>query len=435
MPHQHLSSIMYYHDTCCHYKSVCNCSLCWKEFAQCPISDLCADNTQRLQASGVLLPHQSPFDDEEDTTYNIGSLRVRTTNVISLDRSNIKQITMANIHNSGRQNNNSPSKEIYSLWKYAQPDDPGTSTGIFGPPPRASHTIDSTRTIGTPKLTPPSSPSSHQEPTTIGDEPDNISHQHIQQTSAPSNFPSSDTNIRDNTIHDGDTGRINKRTSVIVLNKRLRSCDNSPPRNQIKQRRTSISNATIDGHLQHSDDGTPSPPSPSIPADTTGNNDPSGSSPILLQPTSASTDLYYTFILHKTTFDALPPTSKKSPTFATFDHGDHIHIIFSVRHSNNVSRHLNSILSFLKTGFSGNAEAHTSLQLIRYTTRFISYLIRKGISTFNKYGNKSLSIIKPILDAIARYDVTDSSPDNMPCQQYVEEKKTIIKENLTQRTN
>ncbi|XP_023726660.1 uncharacterized protein LOC111874973 [Cryptotermes secundus] len=141
------------------------------------------------------------------------------------------------------------------------------------------------------------------------------------------------------------------------------------------------------------------------------------------QPTTTSPDLYYTFILHKTTFDALPPTSKKSPTFATFDHGDHIHIVFSVRHSNNVSRHVNSILSFLKTGLSGNAEAHTSLQLIRYTTRFISYLIRKGISTFNKYGNKSLSIIKPILDALAKYDITDSSADNMPCQQYVEEKK------------
>jgi hypothetical protein len=90
----------------------------------------------------------------------------------------------------------------------------------------------------------------------------------------------------------------------------------------------------------------------------------------------------YTFIVHKTGIDILPPTTKKGPTFASFDHGDHIHVIFSARHTNNGSRHLNTILNFLHASFEGSSEAHTTLQLIRFPTRFISYLIRKGLSTF-----------------------------------------------------
>jgi hypothetical protein len=106
-------------------------------------------------------------------------------------------------------------------------------------------------------------------------------------------------------------------------------------------------------------------------------------------------DPIYTFIIHKTGFDSLPPTTKKGPSFAAFDHGDHVHIIFSVAYTNNTSRQVTSILKFLGATLEGTTEAHTSLQLVRFHTRFISYLIRKGLSTFHKYGNKLISILKP----------------------------------------
>jgi hypothetical protein len=100
----------------------------------------------------------------------------------------------------------------------------------------------------------------------------------------------------------------------------------------------------------------------------------------------------------------IPPTTKKAPSFAAFDHGDHFHFIFSVGHSNNASRHLNSILRYLKAGFDGSSEAHTTLQLVRFPIRFISYLIRHGLSTFYKYGVETIHILTPLMDALLNYD-------------------------------
>jgi hypothetical protein len=129
------------------------------------------------------------------------------------------------------------------------------------------------------------------------------------------------------------------------------------------------------------------------------------------------------------------PTTKKTPTFATFDHGDHIHVIFSVRHTNNASRHLNTILNFLRATFEGSSEAHTTLQHIRFPTRFISYLVRKGLSTFHKYGARLIAILKPLTSALLQYDTTDlPSTSTGHCEQYVEDKKQLTKETITQRT-
>jgi hypothetical protein len=131
-----------------------------------------------------------------------------------------------------------------------------------------------------------------------------------------------------------------------------------------------------------------------------------------------------------------PPPPKKSPSFAAFDHGDHIHVIFSVRHTNNASRHINTILNFLRASFEGTSEAHTTLQLIRFPTRFISYLIRKGLRTFYKYGAKLIPILRPLTAALMNYDTTDlpSSSSTAHCEQYVEDKKALKKETITQRT-
>jgi hypothetical protein len=143
----------------------------------------------------------------------------------------------------------------------------------------------------------------------------------------------------------------------------------------------------------------------------------------------------YTFIIHKTGLTNLPPTTKKSPTFAAFDHGDHYHFVFSTKHSNNCSRHLNTILNFIHANFEGIAEANTTLQPIKFITRFISYLIRKGLGSFYKYGARILHILKPLTEALLRYDTTDNKdPPTMYCNQYIEEKKQAKKETITSRT-
>jgi hypothetical protein len=55
----------------------------------------------------------------------------------------------------------------------------------------------------------------------------------------------------------------------------------------------------------------------------------------------------YTFIIHETNFSH----TKRAPTFASFDHGAHVHYIFTISHTNNCNRAINKILQFLKAFF------------------------------------------------------------------------------------
>jgi hypothetical protein len=161
--------------------------------------------------------------------------------------------------------------------------------------------------------------------------------------------------------------------------------------------------------------------------------------------------LIYTFIIHKSGCPIIPPTTRRGPTFAVFDHGDHYHFIFATKHSNNASRALNTIIQFIDTGFGGTTEAHTTLQLVRFHRRFISYLIRKGIRTFHKYGNRTLNILSDLTKCLLQYNtphdetdgiqqenISNDTPTNdtilQHCEQYTEDKKQASKEAITQRT-
>jgi hypothetical protein len=171
-------------------------------------------------------------------------------------------------------------------------------------------------------------------------------------------------------------------------------------------------------------------------------------------------DLVYTFIIHKSGCPNLPPATRKSPNFAAFDHGDHYHFIYTSKHNNNATRALNTILQFLNTGFEGTTEANTALQLVHFYRRFISYLIRKGIRTFHKYGHKTITILTELTKCLLQYDVPEKMEETFSandatdgpsahiynirdnkidttlhhCDQYTEDKKTSNKEAITQRT-
>jgi hypothetical protein len=101
----------------------------------------------------------------------------------------------------------------------------------------------------------------------------------------------------------------------------------------------------------------------------------------------------------------------------------------------NSSRHLSSILKFLHVNFEGVTESHSTLQLVKYFTRFISYLVRKGLGSFYKYGCRIIPILRPLTDALLHYDTTDlPSTSSLACDQYIEQKKQASKETITQRT-
>jgi hypothetical protein len=161
-------------------------------------------------------------------------------------------------------------------------------------------------------------------------------------------------------------------------NKRRGTASNSPVRSKT-QKITPSSGEPDNQNMGSGGNGT------SIPRETANSNHPDGTDD---NQRNDNNDTIYTFIIHKSAILPIPPTTKKAPTFAAFDHGDHIHFIYTTKHSNNANRSLNAILQFLGSSFEGTTEAHTALQPVRFRNRFLSYLIRKGIRSFHKYGNK-----------------------------------------------
>jgi hypothetical protein len=115
------------------------------------------------------------------------------------------------------------------------------------------------------------------------------------------------------------------------------------------------------------------------------------------------------------------------------DHGDHYHFIFSTSHSNNANRHLNSILNFLQASLASSAEAHTTLQPIKFIALFLAHLIRKGIRTFNKYGNKIIPILKDIITHLKTHTDEPDSNQFEKCEMYIDQKKDFPQEQIWQQ--
>jgi hypothetical protein len=91
---------------------------------------------------------------------------------------------------------------------------------------------------------------------------------------------------------------------------------------------------------------------------------------MLRQPT-----LHSPLLSTKPTSRPSPLQQKKGPSFASFDHGDHFHYIFCIKHPNNSSRTIANILEFLKIGLAGVAEANATLQRVRSLSKFLAYLL------------------------------------------------------------
>jgi hypothetical protein len=319
---------------------------------------------------------------------------------------------LAFLYNSNGENNNPATAKIPPILKHTDTDNATTSSRVSVIRRGTSHSSGSSRTISSPNITPSTSGSTSRGSTPITD---TIPNQHEQQKDPSGNIHNSITTISTTTDIVDHPGGKRQKTNDNIRNIQPSGSSHCATGDKTKQRTSRIRTPSPEINSGQRDDNSSPTPSTSNSQYTLGTDNSDGAG------------ITYTFILHKSTFNILPPTTKKSPTFATFDHGDHIHIIFSVKHCNNVSRHLTSITKFLDTKFEGVTEAHTTLQLVRFPNRFLSYLIRKSLSTFHKFGSRTISIIKPLMDALLQFDTTDSIPDtSLPCNQYIEEKKKIF---------
>jgi hypothetical protein len=140
---------------------------------------------------------------------------------------------------------------------------------------------------------------------------------------------------------------------------------------------------------------------------------------------------YFTFIIHKTNQSPNWQQAKRykpSPTFITFDHGTHYHILYaSDDRGGNGARQRGRIAGHLGATTAGNTEINATNNKVRFRRRFILYCIRNGIETANKYGtriNKEMREAYEIfMDLYNTRDPNDIHMEIGRCKQYIEDAK------------
>lgn len=153
---------------------------------------------------------------------------------------------------------------------------------------------------------------------------------------------------------------------------------------------------------------------------------------------------YFTFIIHNRHFNdsnihKFTTQPGNQPQFTSYNHGDHQHITFFTQTATNATRCVKRICNFLQTKPGGVAEAYSSLQRIWTLEKFISYLLRKGISTYVVFGTgASPNLLNQLfMSSNQNIEITDTDFEN--CNQYIDQKKELKNQNqqyqITKRSN
>ncbi|XP_033610052.1 uncharacterized protein LOC111871565 isoform X2 [Cryptotermes secundus] len=339
-----------------------------------------------------------------------------------MDRPDQKQESVAIVHDPDRQNDPSPTQEIYSILGCSPTCDTTTAQRSLRLHHGASSDCDSARAPVSPNF-------SHtviRDPISRGQTtPDSLAHEHLKQDGSPNPF-STFLNLLQATPMSLMVQEENEKAPILaystntqgeVMVALLESKNNKAHMLSETQPELDIFETDMILLLQHH--------RPAILETTLESMIRTEPQQAALPTLSSSTNLPST--------SSLPPPKNLPPsqhlTTATTSTSS------SASATPTTHRHLNSILQFLKARFEGTAEAHTSLQLVRFASRFISYLTRKGLGTFYKYGSRAIAILKPLTEALLHYDTTDMpSTSDLRCSQYVEGKNVLAKETITQRT-
>lgn len=387
------------HPKCKHNTSKCACSTCWKLDSQCPDQEQCvaAVNekiqqhkklTERLQQ--LLTSSQENWENfiEAETSqpqseYNGNS---------NMDRPNKRTRQIPDNHDRKQQNNNISTQNLHHTTTTNNCDSPQTKRT------KRHNTKTNDREL-TERTT-------EQTSITLSDSEDirqenfHILNQHDLSCNERINISPDITDFGNITKNDLDLSKNKERPIRTTSDKFNRPITNSDPWNIPGTSRYN----TIDEreHLTEENDNLDN-----------------------FEETS-DRKIVYTFIIHKSNHRKdIPPYQHRanSPAFATFDHGDHYHFLFTVSHENNVARSINRILAAIGAINQSIAEANNTLQRVRMLKRFIYYCIRKGIRTFKAFGNISSDIIRIIKDLSNN---TQEETDGLePCEMYIEQKKSF----------
>jgi hypothetical protein len=357
------------HPPCRHFIAVCCCARCWPYRAQCIHSTICQEQCERQISTGSFYFPEEWDTEFQDDYFPLADIIIppppEFSNGPTMDRSNKNEDRLALLHQPTGDSDISTSETIRPIRNISNTTDIRTDTTILQLHQGSSH---SNSRSGTPHVTPPNSPSSeHSEQNRV----DIFPNQHQQSTDTTTNFLLSNETIPPTTsipIHSG-TKRI--RTPDEIQNFIHDDIDGCTPTKQTPQMTSSRRNSTSSR-----------PSIRGIHRDLPPSQTPSTSNTIGEDDTQGGNS-NYTFILHKTTFTNIPAPTKKSPTFALFDHGDHVHIVFAVRHPNNATRQMGDCAQYVEDKKS--SAKHTVNQRT-FTIDYISNLITdNNISSFESF--------------------------------------------------
>jgi len=120
---------------------------------------------------------------------------------------------------------------------------------------------------------------------------------------------------------------------------------------------------------------------------------------------SVANRTYHTFILHTRNLltgwrGQIAKARGVLPSFLLFDHGDHVHLLYSSRSGGgNPARSRDRIVRFLHASDAGTAEAVITNIKIRNIRKFLLYCVRKGISSAHSWKyvtNRAAAPLRPL---------------------------------------
>jgi hypothetical protein len=140
---------------------------------------------------------------------------------------------------------------------------------------------------------------------------------------------------------------------------------------------------------------------------------------------------YFTFILHynnlsETWKTAVAGRRKGCPSFISFDHGDHIHVLFGCSGGGgNATRTRGRITRFLSANSAGIAEAAITMKRVKYLRRFLLYCICYGIQGTNLYRSPRHPDLREVMEMFKTL-FKDRDPNEVirmaGCEPYAEKK-------------
>jgi hypothetical protein len=216
---------------------------------------------------------------------------------IPLDKSISNERQLAIIHSPNRTDNQTPSTEIHSPRKHPIGNQSESNIRdkclLSGIP----HTCSCTRTIIAPDISSPDFFVKRQPEIS-----NHIVNKHIQSDCKTKDLHNTSNHPQTPTNNDGDTGRKRKFSGVDIQDNKPGTSSHYPSRNKGKQRRISPRGSTGNKSLGSRSDRDNLPPPSTNTGDIFGENNHNGTD---------NNSISYTFILHKTGYTSLPPTSKK----------------------------------------------------------------------------------------------------------------------------